>query len=47
MTSKNHEKVRGILIASSFDSRVVFGAKGLSHVKLVKYQLSFELEEVL
>ncbi len=47
VTTKNHENIRGILIASSFDSRVVFGAKGLSHIKLVKYQLSFELEEVL
>jgi RecB family endonuclease NucS len=46
-TTKNHENVRGILIASSFDGRVVFAVKGLSHVKLVKYQLSFKLEEIL
>jgi len=39
-------KVRGILVASKFDSRVVYAARGLSTVKLVKYQLSFELEEV-
>jgi hypothetical protein len=39
--------VRGILVASSFDSRVVFAARGLPNVKLVRYQLSFSLEEVL
>ncbi len=38
--------VRGILVASSFDSRVIFAARGLSNVKLVRYQLSFNLEEV-
>ena len=46
-TTKKHEEIRGILIASSFDSRVIFAVKGLSHVKLVKYQLSFKLEEIL
>jgi RecB family endonuclease NucS len=38
--------VRGILVASNFDPRVVFAARGLPHVKLVRYQLSFTLEEV-
>jgi endonuclease len=38
--------VRGILVASAFDSRVVFAAKALSNVKLVRYQLSFNLEEI-
>jgi hypothetical protein len=38
--------VRGILVASTFDSRVVFAARGLPNVKLVKYQLSFNLDEV-
>jgi len=38
--------VRGILIASSFDPRVIFAARGLPSVKLVKYQLSFSLQEV-
>lgn len=38
--------VRGILVASRFDSRVVFAAKGLSNIKLVKYQLSFNLQEI-
>lgn len=38
--------VRGILVASSFDSRVVFAAKGLPNIKLLRYQLSFGLEEI-
>ena len=33
--------VRGILVASSFDSRVVFAARGLPNVKLVRYQTLF------
>lgn len=44
--STGETKVRGILVASKFDSRVVYAARGLPTVKLVKYQLSFELEEV-
>lgn len=46
LSSVEHQTVRGILVASSFDSRVVFAAKGLPNVKLVKYQLSFHLEEI-
>jgi RecB family endonuclease NucS len=38
--------VRGILVASSFDSRVVYAVKGLPSVKLVKYQISFTLQEI-
>jgi hypothetical protein len=38
---------RGILVASSFDSRVVLAARGLSMVKLLKYRVSFALEEIL
>jgi endonuclease len=45
--STSDQTVRGILVASNFDSRVVFAARGLSNVKLVRYQLSFDLEEVL
>ncbi|MCC4773923.1 endonuclease NucS domain-containing protein [Vibrio cyclitrophicus] len=44
--SSNASNIRGILVASDFDKRVVFGAKALSNVKLVKYQVSFNLEEV-
>lgn len=45
--STSDATVRGILVASNFDSRVVFAARGLFNVKLVRYQLSFDLEEVL
>jgi endonuclease len=38
------EKIRGILIASSFDPRVTFAAKGLSQIKLFKYALNFKFE---
>jgi hypothetical protein len=44
--SANESNVRGILVAAGFDSRVVFAARGLSNVKLVRYQISFNLEEV-
>ena len=44
--SSSEGNVRGILVASNFEPRVVFAAKGLPHVKLVRYQLSFTLEEV-
>jgi hypothetical protein len=38
--------IRGILVASGFDDRVIYAARGLPSVKLVKYQLSFILQEV-
>lgn len=44
--SSTEPNVRGILVASNFDSRVVFAGKGLPHVKLLKYQLSFNLQEI-
>jgi endonuclease len=45
-SSKEQPKVRGILVASSFDTRAIYAAKGLPKVKLIKYQLSFNLEEI-
>jgi len=45
-SSNEQPRVRGILVASSFDTRVVYAAKGLPNVKLVKYQLSFNFEEI-
>lgn len=42
----NINQARGILVASDFDQRVVFAAKGLPNIKLVKYKISFELEEI-
>lgn len=44
--SASESNVRGILVASGFDPRVVFASRGLASVKLVKYQLRFELQEV-
>jgi endonuclease len=44
--SANESNVRGILVASAFNSRVVFAARALSNVKLVRYELSFNLEEI-
>ncbi|MGF1888096.1 endonuclease NucS [Photobacterium profundum] len=43
---ENNRNIRGIIVASDFDKRVVFGAKTLSNVKLVKYQISFNLEQI-
>ena len=44
--SESNKNVRGILVASDFDKRVVYAAKALPNIKLVKYQLSFKLGEV-
>lgn len=41
-----HRNVRGILVASDFEQRVVYAAKGLPNIKLVKYKVSFDLEEI-
>jgi hypothetical protein len=46
LSSTEHIQTRGIIVASDFEQRVVYAAKGLSHVKLVKYRVSFELQEI-
>jgi len=46
MFSKNENQIRGIIVASDFDSRVIYAAKGLPQIKLIKYRVSFELQEV-
>ncbi len=38
--------VRGILVASGFEPRVIYAAKGLPSIKLMKYKVSFELQEI-
>ena len=38
--------IRGILVASDFDKRVIYTAKGLTRIKLIKYKVSFELQEI-
>lgn len=44
--SINISQARGILVASDFNQRVIYAAKGLPNVKLIKYRVSFELEEI-
>jgi len=44
--STENKGVRGILVASDFDERVVFGSRGLPNVRLVKYTLSFGFGDV-
>jgi len=39
--SAKSKNVRGILVASKFDERVVFGSRGLTNIRLVKYTLNF------
>lgn len=43
---ESQKSIRGILVASNFDKRVIFAAKNLPHIKLVKYQVAFQLDEI-
>ncbi|MCH8041434.1 MAG: DUF91 domain-containing protein [Nitrospinae bacterium] len=45
-TSGENTKVRGVLVASDFEPRVIYAAKGLPSIKLIKYRVSFELQEI-
>ena len=45
--STRSKNVRGILVASDFDERVIFGSRGLPNVRLVKYTLSFGFGSVI
>ena len=45
--SVSASNIRGMLVASGFESRVVFAAKGLPNIKLIKYQVSFSLREIV
>ncbi len=40
------ENIRGILVASDFDSRLFYAAKALSNITLAKYNLSFRFDIV-
>jgi len=40
------KNIRGILVASGFDQRVIYAAKQLENVKLVTYKLSFSFDEI-
>lgn len=44
--SRKDTAIRGILVASDFEKRVVFAARALPHIKLVKYRLSFSFVSV-
>ena len=46
LSSTEHIQIRGIIVASEFEQRVVYAARGLPHVKLVKYRVSFDLQEI-
>jgi len=43
---QDKENVRGILVASGFDRRVIYAAKPLKDVRLVAYKLSFSFNEI-
>ena len=40
------KSVRGILVASEFDPRVVFACRGLPNIRLVKYSLNFSFKGI-
>ncbi|HMT75093.1 MAG TPA: endonuclease NucS [Chitinophagaceae bacterium] len=40
------ENIRGILVASDFDSRLFYAAKALTNITLTKYILSFQFDKV-
>lgn len=44
--SEKSTNVRGVLVASDFEPRVIYAAKGLPSIKLIKYRISFELQEI-
>jgi len=43
---QNQKNIRGILVASGFDQRVIYAAKQLENLKLVAYKLSFSFNEI-
>ena len=46
-SSRHDQKdIRGILVASGFDQRVIYAAKQLKNIKLVAYKLSFSFNEI-
>jgi len=46
-SQKDLKNIRGILVASSFEDRVVFASKGLPQIKLLKYELRFKLDAII
>ncbi len=45
-TSGGSTNVRGVLVASDFEPRVIYATKGLPSIKLIKYRVFFELQEI-
>jgi RecB family endonuclease NucS len=41
-----HEKIRGILVASDFDNRIILASKAIQNISLTKYSLSFKFDTV-
>lgn len=44
--SEKQENIRGILVASGFDDRVVIASKAVQNISLTKYNLSFKFEKI-
>jgi endonuclease len=44
--SRSQENIRGILVASEFDDRVVFASKNLPNIKLISYRLNFSFDKI-
>lgn len=40
------ERIRGILVASDFDNRIVYASKAIQNISLTKYSLSFKFDTV-
>ena len=40
------EKIRGILVASDFDNRIILASKAIQNISLTKYNLSFKFDTV-
>ena len=43
---RGSQGVRGVLVAAAFDQRVIFAARNLEGLRLVKYRMNFGCEEV-
>jgi RecB family endonuclease NucS len=40
------QKIRGILVASDFDNRLLFASKAIGNISLIKYNLSFKFTHI-
>ena len=43
---KNTNNVRGILVASDFDNRLIYASKATSNLRLIKYTLNFNFSSI-